>query len=289
MYKKILVPLDGSKLAEQILPYARLFAEAYNIPVELLKVNDPDTLPATAPPSPGREYLYQIAKQYLPLPLRVDQIVQLGNAADVIVDRARSEPACLIAMATHGWSGIQRWLLGGVANKVVHGASNPVLLIHPADSHDPASPVQLKTLFAPLDGSGLAEKIMPHVSIAAQKLRLEIQLVRAFTLPPDAYIVGNGVYLESLGQQKEIIRNEAETYLAAKTQELQAEGLEQTIWTAIEGDAAAEIIDLAHKTPNSLIAMSTHGRSGFGRWLLGSVTEKVIHHSRNPVLVIRPV
>lgn len=81
---------------------------------------------------------------------------------------------------------------------------------------------------------------------------------------------------------------EAKTYLEGKTQQLRAEGLDRVISTAIEGDRAGEIIDLACKTPNNLIAMSSHGRSGVGRWVLGSVTERVIHHSRDPVLVIRP-
>jgi nucleotide-binding universal stress UspA family protein len=70
-------------------------------------------------------------------------------------------------------------------------------------------------------------------------------------------------------------------------QELRTEGLEQVLPMAIEGDPAGEIIDLANTTPNSLIAMSTHGRSGIGRWVLGSVAEKVVQHSRDPVLLIR--
>jgi nucleotide-binding universal stress UspA family protein len=64
--------------------------------------------------------------------------------------------------------------------------------------------------------------------------------------------------------------------------------LDQVISTAIEGDPASEIIDLARKTPNNLVAMSSHGRSGIAQWMLGGVAEKVIHHSRDPVLVIRP-
>jgi nucleotide-binding universal stress UspA family protein len=85
-----------------------------------------------------------------------------------------------------------------------------------------------------------------------------------------------------------LIQKEAETDLEGKVEELRAKGLDQVISTAIGGDPASEIIDLAQKTPNNLIAMSSHGRSGIAQWVLGSVAEKVIHHSKDPVLMIRP-
>jgi nucleotide-binding universal stress UspA family protein len=94
--------------------------------------------------------------------------------------------------------------------------------------------------------------------------------------------------MRSLAQQREMIQKEAESYLDDKVQQLRAEGLSEVISTALEADPGGEIIDLACKTPNSLIAISSHGRSGVSRWVLGSVAEKVIHYSRDPVLVIRP-
>jgi nucleotide-binding universal stress UspA family protein len=94
--------------------------------------------------------------------------------------------------------------------------------------------------------------------------------------------------MQALTQQRETIQKEVETYLEGKVEELRAEGLDQVVSTAIEGDPAGEIIDLAQRTANNLIAMSSHGKSGIAQWVLGSVAEKVIHHSRDPVLVIRP-
>jgi nucleotide-binding universal stress UspA family protein len=287
MYTKILAPLDGSSLSEQVLPYARVFAEAYGIPVELLHVNDPDIRTPFWPTLPGREYLKQVSRQRLPPPLRVDCVEESGKPAETIVEQAKGDPACLIAMATHGLSGTRRWLLGSVASRVAHTTTNPLLCIRPAEGDERASPIELKIVFVPLDGSGLAEKILPHVISLAKRMKLEVQLVRIYTLPPDVYIVGNGV-MEALAQQREIIRKEAEIYLEGKVEELRAEGLDRVISTAIEGDPAGEIIDLAQRTPNNLIAMSSHGRSGIAQWVLGSVAEKVIHHSGDPVLVIRP-
>jgi nucleotide-binding universal stress UspA family protein len=157
-----------------------------------------------------------------------------------------------------------------------------------AEAGEQARRPELKIVFVPLDGSGLAEKNLPHVITVAKRMKLEVHLVRVYTLPADAYIVGNGVYMQALAQQREVIQKEAEDYLAGKVEQLRAEGLDQVISTAMEGDPAGEIIDLAQRTPNNLIAMSSHGKSGIAQWVLGSVAEKVIHHSRDPVLVIRP-
>jgi nucleotide-binding universal stress UspA family protein len=94
--------------------------------------------------------------------------------------------------------------------------------------------------------------------------------------------------MQPIAEQKEVVRKEAAVYLDGKVETLQAQGFPRVIATAIDGKPAEVIIDLAQKTPESLIAMCTHGRSGIGRWVLGSVAERVIQHSRNPVLLLRP-
>ena len=287
MYTKILVPLDGSSFSEQILPYARVFAETGGIPVELLRVNDPDIRPPFWPPLPGREYLKQAAARYLPVSLRIDLMETSGKPAEIIVDRAKRDPACLIAMASHGLSGARRWLLGSVASRVAHTTTNPLLFIRPSEGQDPAKAIKLETVFVPLDGSGLAEKVLPHVIALAKKMKLEVCLLRIYELEKDAYMLGDSAYMQALEQRREALKKEAKTYLEGKVEELGAEGLDRVVSTAIEGDPASEIIDLACKTPNNLVAISSHGGSGIAQWVFGSVTEKVIHHSRDPVLVIR--
>jgi len=286
MYKKILVPLDGSKLAERVLPFARRLADSFGSAVELLRASDPDARPPFGPPQASAQYLKEVSEKYFPASAQVAEVAEVGEPAQVIVDRAKADPACLIAMATHGMSGMRRWLLGSVAAKVVHTAANPLLLVRPADG-DPSTPVVLNTIFVPLDGSALAEKALPHVIALGKTMNLEVHLMRVYTLPPDAYVVADGVIAQGPAVFRDSIKNEATTYLDGKIDQLRAAGLERLVATAIEGDAASEIIDIARKTPNNLIAMSTHGRSGVGRWLLGSVAEKVIQHSQDPVLVIR--
>lgn len=285
MFNKILVPLDGSKLAEQGLPYAQMMAGAWGASVTLLRVTDPDArLPFTANQS-ASDYLEFTATSLKPL--AVDTMEKIGKPAEVIVDIAKADENCLIAMATHGMTGARRWLLGSVASKVVQTAVNPILLIRAVPDTPPSGVIALKRVIVPLDGSGLAEKILPYVRSLASKLSLDMQLVRTYNLPPNAYVLADGVIDQGPAQYRKKLHEESEQYLDGKAAGLRADGFASVSATSIEGDAASELIDLAAGQPQSLIAISTHGRSGFGRWVLGSVAEKVVQNSRAPVLLIR--
>ena len=285
MYKKILVPLDGSKLAEQVLPYARLLAESCGATVTLLRVTDPDArMPFSASQS-ASDYLKYTAGSLQPL--TVESMEKIGDPAEVIVDSAKAAADCLITMATHGVTGPRRWFLGSVASKVVQSAANPILLIRPDQNRPSAAAVALKRMVVPLDGSGLAERILPHVAALARTLKLEIQLLRAYALPPNAYLVSDGVIDQGPAQFRKALHEECEKYLDGKVAGLRADGFDPVTATLVEGDAAEEIVELAAGSPQSLIAMSTHGRSGVGRWALGSVAEKVVQHAHAPVLLIR--
>jgi nucleotide-binding universal stress UspA family protein len=288
VYSKILVALDGSYLAEQILPFVRWIAEPNKIPVQLLTISDPDARAPFWPAEVDKTYLKEVAEKYFTTPKLVTGRVERGEPAAVIVDCAKNDPDCLIAMATHGVSGVRRWLLGSVAGKVVQTAVNPLLLIRPVEDSAPSTQAGLGSLVVPLDGSSLAEKVLPHVAGLARQLKLRVRLIQVYTLPKSAFVVADGMFDQGPAVFRDALRKEAETYLAAKVEQLRAEGVEQVTTSAVEGDAASEIIDIARAAPDNLIAMSTHGRSGVTRWVVGSVAERVIQHSGDPVLIIRP-
>lgn len=299
MYTKILVPLDGSETAESALPVVRSLAAALNLPVQLLGVVETvghvtateveQSLGLKAIVESGerrsRAYLEGV-KQALPQATGAC-LVETGMAAEVILEQAAVDPRVLIAMATHGRSGLERWLLGSIAEKVLRGTRNPLLLIRAAEGEKNANGT-LKSIVVPLDGSGLAERALPHARYLAQKLDLGIHLIGVYSLPHDAYLVGDGLLVSGPAQYRERIQGETQTYLDAKAEGLRADGFERISAAAIEGDPASEIIDFAQSLPDGLIAMSTHGRSGVHRCVLGSVTEKVIRHGKIPVLVIPP-
>ena len=293
MYNKILVPLDGSALSEAVLPYVRLLARSIHAPVELFRINDPAHYRAYEPAITVGEYLEKIAASFSAT-TDLKCTVELGTPADMIVDRAAAEPDTLIAMATHGYSGTRRWLLGSVAEKVLHGTPNHVLLVRPAEK-DTGGEAHLKKVQVPLDGSELAEKLLPTVTNLAASLSLEVVLlhvlIRVLFSPPEAFLPVFGANIPNQQELWAQASSEASQYLAKKVEQLRAQGLPQVSSVLIEGTAegaAAVIVDLAKKSPGDLVALSTHGRSGIGRWLLGSVTERVVRYTSNPVIVMRP-
>jgi nucleotide-binding universal stress UspA family protein len=300
MYTRIIVPLDGSEVAEGVLPYARCLARGLAIPVTLLQVIDPDIISAFADPAQKRyfdniaagmkmqsgAYLRELIPSF-PAPSRVDAAVKVGEPAETIVDFGTKDSGALIAMATHGRSGFRRWVMGSIADKVLRAASNHMLLVRPLDGATSASDeAPLKSLVVPLDGSDLAEAVLPHAVELARALEAEVVLLRAHALPLTMYS-GSEDYVPNIEELNAQLRQEAKDYLDEKVEVLKEKGLEKVSAVLLEGYGAAEIVDFAKKTPANLVAMCTHGRSGVRRWVLGSVTERVVQNSGDPVLVIR--
>src|SRR5262245_18231515 len=157
MYRKILVPLDGSKTAESVLPLARSLVTRLNLPVELLGVIDlvePGRSPArtqgcyisTLVDDETRRrsaYLEKTAKSFSGVVAKC--AVEKGRAADVIIETAAMEKNTLIMIATHGRSGLNRFLLGSVAEKVLRGTSNPLLLVRATEGTNITGDVALKS------------------------------------------------------------------------------------------------------------------------------------------------
>jgi nucleotide-binding universal stress UspA family protein len=298
MFTKLLVPLDGSKTAEKALPYARYLAKDKNVVVELLAVVDVanmashmtaeralhlDTMVDDAVRA-SEKYLEAVAGTLTTA--KIKTVVDSGRPEEVIIEKAAADKDTLITMATHGRSGMNRWLLGSVAEKVLRGAGNPVLLIRATENTRNEDGPALKSLIVPLDGSDLAERVLPAAIELAKQRNLDIVLIRAYNIPSTAYagVEGYALPMDDLLNE---MREEAFEYLENKVADVNKLGIARVSFTAKEGLPADEIIAFAKNLPGGLIAMSTHGRSGVRRWVLGSVTETVVRHSANPVLVIR--
>ena len=296
MYTRMLIPLDGSRVAEQVLPYARFLAKALTIPVELLEVVDPETLVAFANPAQGRHLDNLVAEAvsragiYLETTARsfqgaqVKSLAEKGKAEEVVIEKATAAEGTLIVMATHGRSGIQRWLLGSVADKVLHGATNHLFLVRATDQGKTDGEAALKTVIVPLDGSTIAEQALPHVVALAARMQLQVVLIRAYALPPTVSPEDYGYYSAEILDHLE---SEARDYLQKKANEIKQKGVANVTSVVNTGYGAEEIITLGRNTPDNFIAMSTHGRSGIQRWVLGSVTDRVVRHSGDPVLIVR--
>jgi nucleotide-binding universal stress UspA family protein len=210
--------------------------------------------------------------------------VEKGKAQDVVIDKAAADKETLIVMATHGRSGIQRWLLGSVADKVLHGSANHMFLVRATEQGKTSGEAALKTIVVPLDGSALAEQVLPRVTDLAKKMALQVILLRAYALPPSVTGDEFGTYMEELINQ---IESDAREYLAKKVDEANRNGVSDVLAVAKFGYGADEIISVARDTPDNFVAMCTHGRSGVKRFALGSVTDRVVRHCGDPVLIIR--
>jgi len=282
MFDHILIPLDGSSLAEQVLPYGQQIADVCGARIELIGAVLGEDLPEDAIAEAERErcdYLERTAKS-LPARFNPTWLCRRGRPAEVIVDHAGGDAGTLVAMATHGRSGMQRWFLGSVAHKVVQAADTPVLLLPSGATSPSGGPVEFKRIIVPLDGSTLAEHVLEHAATLCLCLDMEMILVRAY----NPRFPGSTVRMQEVSR---IVHDAAENYLKDMQRRLQARGLRNLSYKVLRGVPAEQITDFALETPNSLTAMCTHGRHGVGRWLLGSVTDAVIHSAEEPVLVIR--
>ena len=297
MFTKLLIPLDGSKNAAKVVPLARIMATTLMLPIELVEVIDIGAVASRLTVETARNldsmigegdrvsraHLNEIAAQLSGN--KVTCSVERGTPADVIIEKAALDPGTLIAMATHGRSGVNRWLLGSVAEKVLRGSRNPLFLIRANEEDARDFTATIKSIMVPLDGSALAESVLPTVVEVAQALDLEVVLCRAYEIDQSAYygqdeFVPN--YKEMLGQLKE----NAENYLSKSAESLERAGLHKVAWIALAGSGAEQIADYSRQHSDAMVIMCTHGRSGVSRWVLGSVTEKVVRHSSDPVLVL---
>ena len=300
-YQKMLVPLDGSRLSESILPYAAEFAAALKTPLELLHVVEIESLKALFSEeqgspidimwddlkSAGFKYLEKVAAS-LPESLEVRRTIEAGLPAEIAIERADHESETLIAIATRGLSGVKPWVMGSVAAKILHATQSPLLLVKPPIEVPLAGSKIVQRVLVPLDGSELAEQILSHAKIIASALDAEIELLRVYS-PVSSAVAPAPIPFYHPILTTEALQQSAEKYLAEKVEQLRIPGGSTRVsYSAARGSAADQIIETAQRNPGTLVAMSTHGRTGLRRWIMGSVAERVVHHCGSPVLVIRP-
>lgn len=294
--KTILVPMDGSHLAERAYPYATMLARLMSASIRLVRVITDDELLASravygsgAPVSIAPTVRVETIENTLDLAaarlrnegMLVETEVAYGRPAEQIAAVAARVEAAMIVMATHGYGGLRRWALGSVADEVAHLAACPLIMIR-EDSPEQDVPV-LKRIMVPVDGSEFANQILTMACDLAKQANAEVMLLRA--VRPQLELSLDG-YVE-VGDIEAAQEALAQAELETQASEVRKTGARVSAMARI-GYAAEAIVDEAITVPGTLIAMTTHGRSGLSRWALGSVADKVLHASTVPLLLIRP-
>jgi nucleotide-binding universal stress UspA family protein len=317
MLQMIVVPLDGSSRAEQAILVAARLAHATGGTLVFVEVANPYAayapyMMAPAPPDTSYDdamaYLRSVTLRPEVENLSVVTEVRTGSTAEAILTAAREHQAALVVMSSHGRSGLTRWVLGSVAQKVARHADIPVLILRGESPAllAPATEGAPRQVLVPLDGSALSEAaLQPAVALAAALDGLvSVRLLRVISLPVAHAFPGGLPPIEEIEvTAREEVRRDADSYLATVAERLCAlapagEAITVERRVVFAADVAAAIGEIAEGrgaalhhsagAPAALIAMATHGRGGLARWAMGSITERVLHGTTLPMLVVRP-
>lgn len=262
---KILVPLDGSELATNMLGPAVLLAPEGEI--RMVRV----TAGGKAEQQDAERFLEEQREALEVLGASARWNLEVGDPAEQILVVAREEAPDYIVMATHGATGRSRTVRGSVAERVLRESAVPVFLANPRGLRK-VHEHTFERILVPLDGSSYADQILPHVEHVASALGCkEVILLR---VQPEDRVAPLAF------DPEEVVAT-----LAPQRERLQAAGLRLRVWAAL-GDEVEEILRAADEA--DLVCLCTHGRSGASRWWYGSVAEQVLRVCDRPLLVVRP-
>jgi nucleotide-binding universal stress UspA family protein len=281
MLERILVPLDGSTRAEAILTELRVLLARHDSEVVLLRVV---ALPTTMNPqeyarllderrTEARAYVQRVAGELASAGATARGVVYEGYPADAILAGAREQAATLIALTTHGRTGLARWDLGSVTEKVLRGGEFPILVTRSFETVEAGAtrdrrPAQaaIRRMLLPIDAGDLSLAAVGPATELASLFGAEILLVHVL----DENLAGE-LPMPDIERTQEMVT---------------ATGLRAEV-VLERGDAAGRILAVAAERQADLIVMATHGRSGLKRWVLGSVAERVMRAAPVPLLLVR--
>ena len=273
--QRLLLPVDGSELAERVLNLARRLLKPHSgqgLATLLEVLPDPGnsgrkiTLLAE-----GRKRLAAKAEALSAPGFALNSLVACGDPAEEILTSARITGARLIVMATHGHGGLQRVVRGSVAERVLRSSETPLLLCNPHElGGTPEAP--FLRLLVPLDGSRQSASILP--------------LVEELALTHGAEVVLLSVDPQPLEEGSERCA-EVTTFLNLAATHLRERGVKEISLRVADGEPASRILQAVEETRADLVAMATHGRSGFSRLRFGSVAEEVLRKCVRPILLVR--
>ena len=291
MLEKILVPLDGSKLGELPLIYVKELAKEFHSAIHVIYVcekHDP------AYREMVQKYLDKVAGKLQSDLMQtssranVEAVMLEGKPSAEIIRYAQEKQVSLILIASHGRTGIMAWVMGSTANKVIHIARQPALLVRASMFNSERPPENVfRKILVPLDGSESGEAALRYISEIAEKLKSEIILLSVVEAGERIHSIGGLDYIQFPEELIDAMKKESEDYLARINEKLTDHGI--IVQNVVrEGNAAEEIVNFGNENNISLIVMSSYGKSNSREWVLGGVANKVLHVSKLPMFLVKP-
>ncbi|MBN1857005.1 MAG: universal stress protein [Dehalococcoidia bacterium] len=292
MITRILAPIDGCDRSENVLPYVEELSQRLEAHITVLHVFPPSLHLQQDVHSQYVTGLVDDIRKRLSRPeIEVKGIVLEGKPSREIVDFAAQADIGLIAAAPHSQTSITHWTVGRTADKVIRETSKPVLLVRNGAADRSQDHILLSRVLVPLDGSRASRDVLPYVESILKPLQ-ESGRGRLFllhVLPGTHYATGPAIAkkVDYTSSEMEGLHAQASRYLEEIAVMLRRSGKQVESRIAV-GDAATMILKTATETETNLIAMTTHGYTGFSRLFLGSVADRVLRNSTVPLLLIKP-
>jgi nucleotide-binding universal stress UspA family protein len=308
MLKRILVPLDGSPLAEAVLPQVKELAAFRKAEVVLLRVALAHTLPGVNAVDAqvhavdeAQTYLAALEPDLIAHGLTVKSVVRYGHAAEEILDHARAGDVDLIAMSTHGRSGIRRWVVGSVAETVLRHAPVPVLLVRltgPLPVHAAGRPAEVTTprlpdaspaapirhILCPVDLTPACREVMATADAMAVRFGAELTILHAVYDPLDATC--SHIPHPPMEQLREEMIQVADATLRRQARRALGPSHRASL-VVVAGSPLQQILRFVRTHGVDLIVMGTEGKTGLDHMIMGSTAERVVRTAPCPVLSIR--
>ena len=297
MFKRLLVPLDGSRLAEAVLPATFYLAEHFCATVVLFHVIEQDARAKIngerhlADAAESQAYLDAIATRFTPRCASIEKHVHKLKHADVahsIIEHAEELATDLIVLCAHGQGGLRDVLVGNIAQQVIARGTVPVFFVRPQDAEREPS-FECRKILMPLDGTPHHEPALPVAAEIARACDAVLHLVTVVptTRTLSAERAGAGMLLPAtMTAVLDLAQRGAVEYLQNVMQKLRGEGLQATAEVA-RGDVTAAVLDAAQRAHADLIVLATHGRTTMNAFWSGSVTPKVLARADAAVLLVR--
>ena len=295
MIEHMLVPLDGSSLAECVLPHTVAVGKAYDAQVTLLRavVREPSPGSSAVDPlswhmrkSEARAYLDNVAERLRDVGLRVDTVLEEGKPAQRIIGYSREADVGLIVISSHGKSGLSRWNINSVVQKVILEAYAPSMIVRAYRSEpEELTELRYRKVLVPLDGSKRAECTLPWAkNLAAfhDSQLLLTHVVNRPEVPRRAPLTDEESQL--VDRLTELNKDSGEAYLEDVRSRLDAEAEARLL---VSDDPAMTLHQLVREEDVDLVVMAAHGYSGKPKWPYGSIALNFIAYGSRPLLMIQ--